>query len=206
VRRAAVALLAVALVVPTTAEAKRVFFGSNLKANVNHAIARATDTVFWAKRLPNKRRVRSPVKGRVDVVIVKGTAIKQNNTKPNTLFHLQTLRPAGDGKVFVKFTSGDFHMPVGGNPNRLSSFRPENLCVKKGDWVSFADVGGYQSGSYPHGTPFKIFSNVDGATTNIFHNNNGLSNGQVIKGKPKQGLELMMRMAVVTGDEAGVCH
>jgi hypothetical protein len=204
VRRVAAALAIAAVLFPAAAEAKRVFFGSNLKADVNHAIARPTDTEFWAKRLPNKRHVRAPVSGRIDVVIVKGTAIKHGNVKPNTLFHFQVLRPAGGGKVFAEFTSGDFHMPAGGNPNRLSTFRPVNLCVLKGDWVSFSDVGGFQPGSYSNGTPFKIFSNVDGATTNVHRG--GISTGESVKGKPNKGLELMMRMAVVTGDEAGVCH
>lgn len=207
-RARAITILAVGvLALPASADAKLKYFGSNLKPDVNHAIARPTDTAFWAKSFPNKAlHARAPDDGRIEIVVVKGTAIKHGDTKPNTLFHFQTLRPAGNGRVLVKFTSQDFHMPAGGNPNRLTAFHPTNLCVLKGDWISFADVGGYQSGSYPKGTPFKIFSNHEGAATNIFRNNNGIDNGSIIKGNPKQDLELMMRMGIATGDAAGVCH
>jgi hypothetical protein len=185
------------------ADAKRYQFGSTMFADANHAIARPTDTAFWAKRVPGGKRVRAPAKGKLVTIYVKGTAVKHGSTPPLTLFHFQVLRPTGNGRVQVKFTSGNFNMPVGGNKNRITAFHPVNLCARKGDWVSFSDVGGFKPGSYSNGTPFRIFSNVAAAKTNIFRGK--LNNGSMFKGNPHQGVELLMRMTLATGSEAGVC-
>jgi hypothetical protein len=202
---AAVAALA-ATAFPTGAMAKRYVWGSDLKAPANRIEAHPVDSAFWHTALPGGARVRVPVKGRVSTLKLKGHAIKRGSTKPVTLFHFQVLHPTGDGRLRVSLTSGHFHVPVGGDPNRISTYHPINLCAKQGDFVAFDDVGGYQPGKYPNGTPFRIFSNVPAATTGFFTQPGGINNTNTFTPKkPHVGEELLLRITLVTGDEAGWC-
>ena len=205
-RRAVLAALTAALIAVPAAEAKHIPFGSNLKAEANHAIARPVDTAFWGTKLPGGRRVKVPAKGKVFKIKVKGHAVKKGNKKPVTLFHFQILHPIGDGKVRVSLTSGNFFLPYGGDPQQVNTYYPVNLCAKKGDYVAFSDVGGYQQPDYGKGTPFRIFSNVPAATTNVFTGSGQNNNGDSFKGKPHEGLELLMRMSLGTGDDSGICQ
>ena len=121
-------------------------------------------------------------------------------------FHFQVLHPISNGKVKVSLTSGPFHVPVGGDPNRVTTYHPVNLCVKKGDFVAFSDIGGFQHNSYPNGTPFQVFSSVVGSVTDHHIQSGGINNGSSFKGKAKQNEELLMRMILVTGKDAGICN
>jgi hypothetical protein len=208
VRTAATAVVVLAAVAfPTGAMAKRHVWGSDLKAPANRIEAHPAASAFWQTALPGGARVRVPAKGRVSTLKLKGQAIKHGSTEPVTLFHFQVLHPVGGGKLRVSLTSGNFHVPVGGDPNRITTYHPVNLCAKKGDLVSFSDVGGYQRGSYPSGTPFRVFSNVPGATTGFFTQPGGINNTNTFTPKkPHVGEELLMRITLVTGDEAGWCR
>ena len=198
------ALAAVAL--PSAAVANRYVWGSDLKAPANRIEANPAASAFWHTALPGGARVRVPEKGRVATLKLKGTAIKHGSTEPVTLFHFQVLHPTGDGRLRVSLTSGGFHVPVGGDPNRISTYNPINLCAKQGDYVAFSDVGGYKPGTYPNGTPFRVFSNVPQATTGFFTQPGGINNGNTFTPKkPHVGEELLMRITLVTGDEAGYC-
>jgi hypothetical protein len=205
-RAATAVAVAAILALPGVADAKRKHFGSDLKAPANLREAHPVDSAFWAKKLPNGHGVKVPAKGKIVAVKLKGTAIRKGSVAPVTLFHFQVLRPIGNGKVRVILTSGNFNVPVGGDPNRITTYHPVNLCAKKGDYIDFNDVGGFQSGSYPHGTPFQIFSSVMGATTNRYTKAGGSNNGDSFTGKPRQGEELLMRMTLGTGSDAGICH
>ena len=167
--RARTATLAAAALLALTgvAQADKIRFGSDLKAPANLAEAHPVDSAFWQTAFPDGRRVTAPAKGKVATVKIKGTAIKHDGKAPVTLFHFQVLHHIAGGKVKVSLTSGGFHVPVGGDPNRITTFHPVNLCVKKGDSVSFSDVGGYNHKHYPNGTPFQVFSSVVGSTTSI---------------------------------------
>jgi hypothetical protein len=125
---------------------------------------------------------------------------------PVTLFHFQILHPIGSGKMRVSLTSGKFYVPVGGDPNRVTTYHPINLCAKAGDAVAFNDVGGYKPPKYPNGTPFRIFSNVTGASTNFFTGGGQTNNNDVFTGTAHPGEELLMRMVLLTGDDAGYCQ
>ena len=201
------ATLAVAALLALTgvAQADKIRFGSDLKAPANLSEAHPVDSAFWQTAFPDGRQVTAPAKGKVATVKIKGTAIKHDGKAPVTLFHFQVLHHIAGGKVKVSLTSGGFHVPVGGDPNRITTFHPVNVCVKKGDSVSFSDVGGYNHKHYPNGTPFQVFSSVIGSTTKRFTKSGGISNGSTFKGKPRQGEELLMRMVLVTGHDAGVC-
>ncbi|MEA2375454.1 MAG: hypothetical protein QOD53_1917 [Thermoleophilaceae bacterium] len=194
----AAALLAV---VPAAAQAKRVKFGSKLTAPANRSEAHGSDSVFWSTDLPGKTRFRVPRKGRVMTIRIKGTALR-NGPKPLAEFHFQILHPA-HGKVHVKLTSGPFDVPVGGDPNQITTYHPVNLCARKRDFVAFNDEGGYNPPKYPQGTPFQIFSTSTGASTAFFNGPSG--NGASFKGSKRSGEELLMQMTVGTGADAGIC-
>ena len=204
-RRTATLAAAALLALTGVAQAGKIRFGSDLKAPANLAEAHPVDSAFWQTAFPDGRQVTAPAKGKVATVKIKGTAIKHDGKAPVTLFHFQVLHHIAGGKVKVSLTSGGFHVPVGGDPNRITTFHPVNVCVKKGDSVSFSDVGGYNHKHYPNGTPFQVFSSVIGSTTKRFTKSGGISNGSTFKGKPRQGEELLMRMVLVTGHDAGVC-
>jgi hypothetical protein len=205
-RRLAITLAAAGLAaLPTSAHAGITHFGSNLKAPANKTETHPVDSVFWTKKLPYTTKVKAPHRGRIRVVKVKGSVLKRNGVKPQNQIHFQVLHPIGDGRVKVTLTSGSFFMPVGGDRNQVSSFKPIGLCVKQGDYVSFTDVGGYRKGSYPHGAPFRVFSSVPGATTNFFTKSGSIPNGTTFKGTAHTGEELLMRLTLGTGDDAGKC-
>jgi hypothetical protein len=207
VRTSATAVAAIAAVAfPAGAVAKRDVWGSDLKAPANRIEAHPAASAFWHTKLPGGARVRVPEKGRVSKLRLKGQAIKHGSTEPVTLFHFQILHPTGDGRLRVSLTSGNFHVPVGGDPNRITIYRPINLCAKKGDFVAFSDVGGYKPGTYPNGTPFRIFSNVPEARTGFFTQGGGINNGNTFTPKPPHvGEELLMRITLLSGDDAGYC-
>ena len=161
-RRTATLAAAALLALTGVAQAGKIRFGSDLKAPANLAETHPVDSAFWQTAFPDGRQVTAPAKGKVATVKIKGTAIKHDGKAPVTLFHFQVLHHIAGGKVKVSLTSGGFHVPVGGDPNRITTFHPVNLCVKKGDSVSFSDVGGYNHKHYPNGTPFQVFSSVVG--------------------------------------------
>jgi hypothetical protein len=200
------ALVASCLVaaLPAVAQAKRVKFGSNLSAPANRIEAHGADSVFWNTGLASKDKQRVPARGRVMTIRVKGTAIKHGGSNPLTLVHFQILHPS-HGHVTVALTSGNFHVPVGGNPNRVTTYHPVNLCASKRDYVAFNDLGGFNPPSYPNGTPFQVFSSVAGSTTNFYSNAGGTNNGATFKGAPHKGEELLMQATVGTGKDAGIC-
>jgi hypothetical protein len=207
VRLAAAALVAIAAAaLPSVAQAGLIKFGSSLTAPANKSEAHPVDAVFWANKLPDGARVKAPERGKVGTIKLKGTAVKRGSTSPVTLFHFQILHPIGDGRVKVSLTSGPFHVPVGGDPNRITTYHPVNLCAKKGDYVAFNDVGGYKAGKYPNGTPFRVFSSVPAATTNFYSKAGATGNNREFKGAPHVGEELLMRMFLSTGEDAGYCR
>ena len=200
-----VALAAVAF--PSAAAANRFVFGSDLKAPANKVEAHPSSSAFWHKALPGGATVRAPARGRVATLKLKGTAIKHGSTEPVTLFHFQIYHPTGDGRLRVSLTSGPFHVPVGGDPQQISIYHPVNLCARKGDIVAFSDVGGYQAGKYPNGTPFRVFSDVPQASTGFFTKPGGINNTNVFTPKPAHnGEELLMRITLLAGADAGYCQ
>lgn len=202
-RRALLAAAVVGLVaLPAAAEGKRIRIGSNLKATPDKVESHGADSVFWPRRLPGHRKIKSPARGQVLLVKIKGDAIR-HGPPPNTLFHIQVLRPAGNGRVRVVSTSSNFFIPVGGSRDQISTYRPVNMCVHKGDYVAFNDVGGYDPKHYPGGTPFRVFSSTIGATTNFFSKANGTNNGDVFKGVRHKGEELLMRAVIGTHRDSG---
>ena len=190
--------------IPAVVQAKRIKFGSNLAAPANRIEAHPVDSVFWSTGLASKGKQRVPKAGRIVTIRIKGSAIRHGGSNPVTLFHFQVLHPS-HGHVRVSLTSGPFNVPVGGDPNRVTTYHPVNLCARKHDYVAFNDVGGFNASSYPSGTPFQIFSSLVGSTTAFYSKAGGTNNGASFTGSPHQGEELLMQMAVGTGKDAGIC-
>jgi hypothetical protein len=201
------ALCAVALLgtVPAPAEAALIRFGSNLSAQANMAEAHGADSVFWGISLASRGRTRVPASGQIRSVRLKGIALRNRSTgapPPLTEFHLQTLGPKRGGSVRVRLTSGPLNIPSSGDPNRISTYRPINLCAKKGDYVAFNDEGGFNPPWYPNGVSYQVFSRVPGSRTRFYTKNGGTNNGAMFRGRRHRGQELLMQMVLATGHQA----
>lgn len=213
----AAAALALTLV-PATGATKLVQFGSDLKRRASVTEARQADTAYWQTAFAGGRSPRSPVSGQIKSVRIKGTA--RSSWKPGSpiggerMFHLQTLRKQSNGTFKILVTTQAFFLPGRGTPSqKITSYRPINFCVAKGDYVVFNTVGGWdgipnRTGPYPDGTPLQIFANAPGSIVAEYTKANGTNNGNVITSKsgPGTGHELLMRMTVGTGkDGTGLC-
>jgi len=207
---------ALLVLLPATGAAKLVTFGSNLKGRASVKQARQADTAYWQTKFAGGRSTRSPVSGQIRLVKIKGTAL--SNWKMGSpiggerMFHLQTLRRQANGRWKILVTTQPFYLPGRGTPSQtISTFRPINFCVAKGDSVVFNTVGGWdgmasRTGPYPDGTPLQIFSQATGSAVSEYTKANGTNNGSVITGKAAAGRELLMRMTVGTGhDGTGLC-
>lgn len=215
---AAATATALLVLLPATGAAKLVPFGSNLKARANVTEARQADTAYWQTKFAGGRSPRAPVSGQIKSVRIKGTA--RSNWKPGSpiggerMFHLQTLRKQANGRWKILVTTQPFFLPGRGSPSQtITTFRPINFCITKGDSVVFNTVGGWdgianRTGPYPDGTPLQIFSRATGSTVAEYTKANGTNNGNVIGSKtgPGTGHELLMRMTIGTGkDGTALC-
>jgi hypothetical protein len=193
-------LIAVGLLaLPATADAvKHTPFGSSLKATPNHIEQEGVDSAYWASNLPGDRKFRVPAKSKIATIKIKGNVAGSQG--PN-LIHFQILHPIGNGRLRVMLTSGNNYLPRGGDPNRITTYHPKNLCAREGDFVALSVIGGQ--------TRFRTFSNVQGAATKAFTGAGGDNNGDTFKGRKLGGVELMMRMSAWTGkgpNGAGGCN
>jgi hypothetical protein len=112
-------------------------------------------------------------------------------------------------------------MPID-QPGEISSFEPENLCVKKGGAVAFNTIGGFLWGGsldaplnpdhYHSGAPWRIFAAAKGATTAWYSKDNGTKNGHTLTprggtgardgyGARMRGRELLMQAVIATGQD-----
>jgi hypothetical protein len=105
--------------------------------------------------------------------------------------------------VTIRQSSQPIDVPSGGDPNQITTFVPEHLCVRPGEYVGFSDYGGFNRQFYPNGVPFQIFSRVGGSSTNFFTKDGGTKTGARFTGTPHQGQELLMQMALATGNDVG---
>lgn len=209
------------LALAAPADAETITIGSDLSAAATVTEARAADTAFWASTSSGNLEI--PVDGQVTQIKVRGSAIQEQGAKPPaTLVHFQSLEPAqANGRRAVYLSSQDFYMPYN-DPAAVTSFEPENLCVRKGGAVAFNTIGGFKWGGsldaplderhYFNGTPWQIFAAAPRATTLWYTKDNGTKNGMTLDpaaggdnasgvGGTLQGKELLMQVTVVTGDD-----
>ena len=217
------ALLAATTLTPAPALAARLTLGSDLKAPASLIEAHGADTAFWPMKVGGSA-FRIPVGGQILEVRVKGTVLSERGAaSPANMIHFQSLDPAqpdGSRKVFL--TSQPFYLPVD-QPNVVTTFRPENLCVRTGGSVTFNDIGGFHWGGsldapldlrhYNNGAPFQIFGADRDSATARYTANDGTGNGATLSpatanqsdgapaGTVMQGRELLMQVVLATGQD-----
>lgn len=209
-RRAAGLLAAGALaaLLPAPADAGYRSFGSDLRLPAERTEARQADTVYWHTRLHRRGGgVRVPRDGQIVKVHIKGIARSRPRAGVpggETMFHVQALAPRRGGRVQVRLTSQAFFLPTMGDPQQVTTYRPENLCVSARQRIGFNTVGGWdgipdRTGPYPDGTPLQIFGASPRARVAEHTSDNGTNNGAVFRGRRRGGRELLMRLTLATG-------
>jgi hypothetical protein len=219
---ALLAALTAAAAFAAPAGAATLTLGSDLKADATITESHGADTIFW----PTSIRASSPVMpedGQIVSVKIKGTVLKEKGAaNPATLIHFQSLIPQDNGDMQIWLSSQGFDLPVD-QPNTISTFEPENLCVKKGGSVGFNEIGGFMYGGsltapldpkhYLSGAPYQVFGAVRDSITARYTADQGTNNGTTISsstpnqapgapvGTTKQGEELLMQYVVATGQD-----
>ena len=213
------AVLAVVCAFPAAGAAEVRTFGSDLTAEANsiepegaiHAanggVWHGADTAFWNTKLANGTDPRAPFDGQIVEVRVKGIAISGPHphiaTDPRVLVHFQSLDPLPDGNMKVRLTSAGIDWPIGGDPQQITTFRPENLCIKKGGYVDFNTWGGHEwYWDQYGGIPLQVFSKVRGSTYNWFEGDNDTNNGMTLYPRPRDGVELLLQAVIASGPDA----
>jgi hypothetical protein len=210
---AAASSTALLALLPATGDARLVTFGSSLKATASVAEARPVDTAYWNRTLAGGRKTLAPVRGQVRSIKVKGIALsnpKAGVAGGETMFHLQALRKRADGSFKILRTSGAFFLPEkGANPQKITTYRPVNFCVGKGEVLVFNTVGGFGGpGPFANGTPLQIFARVAGSNVSQFTAGGKTNNGNIIRARNGlgRGEELLMQATIGTGaDGTGLC-
>ena len=223
---AALAAVGISLAVPATGHAALQTFGSDLTAPATMTQSRQADTAFWSAAVGTGAPTTAPEDGQVREVRIKGISTPRSD-KPgstpahpaagSTLFHVQVLTPV-DGNVKARSASQDFYIPTEGDPQQVSSFKPENQCISKGESVAFNTIGGWdavrdRTGPYPDGTPFQIFARTPTANTSYFEADGKWAQADTSgtpfvprpnshdNGGTLQGQELLMQVVLATGDD-----
>jgi hypothetical protein len=146
-----------------------------------------------------------PSDGQVLAVRVKGTALASTEAgalAPMTQIHFSVLRPQADGSLLVVTTSAGFDLPVGGDPNQVTSYAPENLCAKAGDVLTLATNGGFEPTFYPNGVSYQVFGMVAGSRIYSYSKHAGVMNGAQFTPAPTDGVELLLQWDLGTGSNA----
>ena len=199
------AAVSVVAALPSAADAAVMRLGSDLQKPANWVEAHGPDSAFWNVSIDGASGA-MPADGQVTFIRVKGTVLKDPSgaITPSTLFHFQTLRPLGDGRVRVMLSSSGFHTPHGGDPQQITGYTPVNFCVKKGDYVDFNDVGGAQFRWGPYdGMPFQVFSRTPESQMALYLKADGTNIGaEFAPADVKQGVELLMQTTLATGPDA----
>ncbi|HKP90109.1 MAG TPA: hypothetical protein VJT75_09065 [Thermoleophilaceae bacterium] len=198
--------LLVLLAAAPAASARYYQLGSDLKAEPNIVEHHGADSAFWNVSLGSGGLANAPVGGQVTEVRVKGIVIPDptGRRNPIPMIHFQTLHPHSDGTVEVELSSAPFYTPIGGDPNTISTYRPVNMCLHKGDVLDFNDIGGNEWwwGNYD-GMPFLTFARTPNSSTAFYSKNNGTNIGsRWAPAHLKQGEELLMQMKFATGPDA----
>jgi len=188
------------------AEAAKIVYGSDLKSPADIVEAHGADSAFWNVTTQNGGPGSAPANGQITSVKVKGIVLPDpaRAITPTTMFHFQTLRPLPDGEMSVWLSSGAFFTPLGGDPQQVSTYQPINMCIEKGDFLGFNDIGGaeWRWGNYS-GMPFQTFSRVAGSAAGFYSKSGSTMNGS--QWRPlavNQGEELLMQMTLATGPDA----
>jgi hypothetical protein len=188
---------------PAGAHAAIITFGSNLAGPATTALTNPVDTAFWQTSVSGGSRVRAPQSGQVLAVKVRGCAKRGTGGQVPTLpVHLQVLLPGPGSGATVGITSGPLFLPACGGAvsgATVTTLRPVNLCVGRGQYVAFGDSGGFAPGAFPGGIPYEIFARRPGAATSSDTSAGGTVNGSRLTASRHAGLELLMQVQLATG-------
>jgi hypothetical protein len=195
--------LVAALAVTGTAQAAVITFGSDLTAPANAVQSHGADTAFWNATLAGGQGVTAAEDGQIRSIKVKGGVLTSTkNNRLARLVHFQVLRPLGGTRNRVQLTSGNFYLPRSDDQQVVSTYRPVNLCVKKGDIVALNTIGGFEfrpNDSVP-GSQLQVFSDVPGSLVRWYEKDNGTNNGATLPNYTEvQGQELLMQTVLGSG-------
>lgn len=182
---------------------------------VFHTFHYGADTALWNVQLAHGS-ARSPATGQALAIDLEGCAgAAPRGPAPLTQIHFQDISPLPGGGARVNLTSQPFAIPVCGRQRAssatISTYRPINLCVSKGDFIAFNDEGGYVENVYRSGVPYRVLARSHGSTSDSFLRDNGTGNGAVLSPSlraPDEGFsanrgeELMLRVRLGTGSDA----
>ncbi|MEA2369295.1 MAG: hypothetical protein QOH38_2013, partial [Thermoleophilaceae bacterium] len=189
--------------------------GSDLTKTANHVEQHGADAAFWQELIGGANGA-MPVDGQVTLVKLKGSVLDdpQHPRFPDPQFHVQVLRPDPTGTtVEAVISSRPFRLPVTVTDSQvITQYEPVNLCVSRGNFVDFNDIGGneWSWGTGPGGMHVQIFSDSAGdARTRWYSNNGRTNNGDTFDlTDPKahfgtlDGEELLMQVRLATGPDA----
>ncbi|HKP89143.1 MAG TPA: hypothetical protein VJT75_04135 [Thermoleophilaceae bacterium] len=218
---AAAALLAL----PASGHAAVMTIGSDLTKEANVFEAHGADAAFWNTSIDGQPGA-IPADGQITFIRVKGSVVddprhrRYSGTKPlDPQFHFQVLHPISGGRQMrVMLSSAPFRLPVtldgdsSAETQQISGYKPVNLCVRKGDYVDFNDIGGHEW-SWPErstidGMHVQVFSRTPGSTVGFYSKNNGTNiNSEWTPAAFNQGEELLMQMKLATAPDASdICE
>jgi hypothetical protein len=207
-RRSALIALAGLTVAAGPAHAGQISIGSSLTAPATIFQSAPVDSVYWGTKLADGSRVRSPVRGEVKTVRLKGRINRSQTTagRPDVVMHFQVLRRVRhSGKVKAIVTSTNMRLPFGGRANRTTTYDLTKmsypLCVRKGDYVALSTSGGFGDG-YPDGAQFQMFGAVPGSAFAGFTGAGKDMDGDVFKGRAHPDQELLLQADIAIGNSA----
>jgi len=206
-----------AVTVPA-AHAGTVTYGSDLKAPATIAEAHQADAAFWPTVIGGQDPG-APDTGQIVEIRLKGTVLQEPGAHtPLNEVHFQHLVRHADGSVTESQTTAPMYVPYSGDPNQITTYRPENLCVKQGDIIDFNDEGGWAYNGkdapldydhYKNGAAFQVFGAVRDTATAWFSKDSATFGGMTWApsaplGGLKQGQELLMQLVLATGPDVGI--
>lgn len=213
---ASIVLLALAMAAGT-AHAAVFSVGSRLTKPANLVEAHGADALFFDTSADGLSGA-MPADGQVTLVRVKGSVVdnpsrRTNPHPPNPTFHFQVLRPLAGFQMRVALSSAPFKLPIVtvtrtgallGNPQAINSYAPVNMCVHKGDFLDFNDIGGSEwSWGGLDGMHVRVFSGAPSSVTGFFSKAGGTNIGsQWVPQAFKRGEELLMQARLGTGPNA----
>jgi hypothetical protein len=177
------------------------------------------DTALWNAGLASGDP-RAPATGQAVKVKLEGCAEQAaGGPRPLTQIHFQDITPMADGGAKVNVTSQAFNIPVcgseGASGSTVTAYEPINLCVARGDAVSFNDEGGYVENVYRSGVPYQVIGSTAGSRMNSFLRNGGTGNGATMSPRDTSANdgftsnpneELMLQVTLGTGsDSTHIC-
>ncbi len=191
-----------------------------LPGSIFHIPHDGADTALWNTVSPGGTPA-APSGGQVVSVRVEGCARQPADAPPPlTEIHFQDLVRQPDGGVKVNVTTQAFNLPVcgqgGASGSTITSYTPTNFCVAAGDYVDFADEGGFVPSNtgpppYPSGVPYMVIGSVPDATMDSFIRNGGINNGETFSPgdstyhdgfATNHGEEVMLQATLATGPDA----